>query len=239
MPKDVSLPYNTKPENVEKLVEVLGNRDGYTIEESDARSIYGGSMFNPTKRAAIELQIIEKTEDGLKLTEVGKKFLIEGREALRECVLDYEPYHLSLEKHSHSKSNIIKKDDVKELLAQKFEVSDRVQEGAALFFLKIIQYIGWGEYKIGRKRPTRVELTVDLSEILSAKEEDTGEELVGEDSESDGFEQGSDHHSKIVVRVEGDKIDQKVEIEKEYDWELAKSIIESVEENWRKEVGDN
>lgn len=239
MSEKISLPYNTGPENLEKIVDVLGKRSGYSMDESDARTIYGGSMFNPTKRASIELGLINQEDGSLKLTEEGKNFLLDGRKPLRKCILDYKPYRLILEKQLHEETNIITKQDVKDFLAKKFEVSDRVQEGASLFFLKIIGYVGWGEYKIGRKRQTRVELSLDVSEIFDEESKDDEQSVDKNQDNSSNSNIEAPDDGKLVISIRGSKVDQKIEVENEYDWDLAQSVIDSVKKRWEKMEGDN
>lgn len=167
----ISLPAYTTAENMLKLIDALKRKNG---NEEDAKLIFGlgPTAFNGAK-ASLKIFGITK-EDSCVFTELGRMVAYSGenekREKLFNVVMQFPPYEALLE-------NIFKKVDIMQTEVTdvinfwgKFGIgtTERNLKDAATFFCNMIEYIGLGEFKVGRQgKQSRIEWKTEAKERVS------------------------------------------------------------------------
>lgn len=161
------LPYRTSADDIVRFVDNVSH--GRTIEQ--IQSIFSsGHTFAGTSVAAAALGFIDE-EGGL--TELGKEFTLEEgrrRELLLQSLLQFEPYELLLEvvlNGSQSESTSLGWIE-KWWATSDYGNSANNRSEASSSFARIIDFVGLGDYKQGRRGfASRIEWQTDASERVS------------------------------------------------------------------------
>lgn len=188
---DQTLPYRTTGDDIERLASALAR--GRDLEQ--VQSLFSSSNnFRGTVSAAEQLSLLNP--DTEELTSSGKALALgdpeKRKEVLFSAVLDYGPYELLLE--AISGEGIFGEDGDKFTPVEWIEKwwqtngygsSQTNRSEGSSSFAKIVEYLGIGEYKQGRRgHPSRIEWTSD-AQLKIRKARNEGEDPRPSPSESD------------------------------------------------------
>lgn len=183
-----TLPAYTKGENLLSLIDVLKKNNK---NEDSIKAIFGKgkSAYDNTKSALRTFGIIEK--DSFEFTEIGREIAFSDDENKKEefakIVKCYEPYKLILNSIEISKSDIevTDIDTIKNLWGKAgFGSTDRNRNDGATLFMGLIDFIGFGNYLIGRNNnPTRIEWVADIKDKINSLFQESFEGELQKDDE--------------------------------------------------------
>lgn len=169
-----SLPSGTTVENLLNLINVLKKNNK---NEETVKALFGMSetVYNKTKAALKAFDIIENSS--LDFTSVnGRKIAFSGEDNKKEemirIVKSYEPYKLVLNSivTSRTDTKMTDIDTIKNLWGRTdFGSGDRNRNDGATLCMSILDYIGYGEYIIGRgNNSTRIEWVSDIKDRINS-----------------------------------------------------------------------
>ena len=165
-----SLPAYTTVDNLFKLIDALKKRNG---NEEEAKSIFGmgSSAFNNTKSVLRTFGLIE--EDSCTFMPKGRTIAYskdaDKKDEFKKVVMKFFPYESLM-------SNIFQKGNVEATTVEeitnfwgrfKYGSTQRNLQDAAKLFMSIMDYLGFGNYVIGRmKNPTRIVWDTNARQIF-------------------------------------------------------------------------
>jgi hypothetical protein len=207
---DQTLPYRTTGDDIERLASALAR--GRDLEQ--VQSLFSSSNnFRGTVSAAEQLGLLDP--DTEELTPPGKALALgdpeKKKEVLFSAVLDYGPYELLLE--AISGEGIFGEDGSEFTPVEWIEKwwhtngygsSQTNRSEGSSSFAKIVEYLGVGEYKQGRRgHPSRIEWTSDAQlRIRKARNEEAQEDFRPSPDEGDFHKTGSQNRTQVDDKSE-------------------------------------
>lgn len=207
------LPAYTKGENLLSLIEIL-KKNNKNEDAIKAMFNMAKSTYDNTKSALRTFGIIEK--DSFEFTEIGREIAYSDEENKRKEFINivkcYEPYKLVLHSLDIGKEDIkvTDIDTIKNLWGKAgYGSTDRNRNDGATLFMGLIDFVGLGNYKVGRggSNSTRIEWISDIknkiSELFEPEQESVSQNVDNEnEAEKELVELNDTVQNNIIMSID-------------------------------------